>query len=114
MTRKFRFNGYGNRKPCSDDATYGEVNPDTEYFFTDIVLTPGKIYEARWIDDYDGSRFPDAQFVDDEGTPMTQELRFFTEIFDEGDDWIDTVSEPSPLELAVMDASAEELRLQFE
>lgn len=30
------------------------------------------------------------------------------------DDWLDTVSEPSPAELAQMDASAEELRLQFE
>ena len=109
MTRKFKFLGYGNRVPTQADE-YEDMNSDTEYWFDSIVLTVGKIYEALSINT--GYSLPDdAQFIDDEGTPMTQELRFFEEVFEDAEMENDGVS---PKDLAIMDASAEELRLQFE
>lgn len=80
-TRKFKFIGYGDRLPYSGDS-YEDMNSDTHYFFTSGVFTEGKVYEAEYIDDYDGDCPADGAFFDDEDDLMVQELQFFEEVLE--------------------------------
>jgi hypothetical protein len=115
MTRKFKFLGYGNKLPFPG-GNYPEMNQETHYWFVDDenVFVVGKVYEALYVHEFNDPKYQDdARFDLGNGDDFCQELQFFQEVFEE-EDWIDFVIEPSVEELAQMNASAEELRLQFE
>lgn len=117
MTRKFKFLGYGNRKPYSRikklSKDYLHMNQKKFYWYDSPVFTVGKIYEALEIDlDYANGYFPEGRFIDDEGDEMNQELQFFEEVFEE--DWREMEDDGvSPEELERMNQSALELEAQF-
>lgn len=93
--RYFRFDGY-----------LGQGKKD----FSGGEWVIGKIYPAQDFEYYEGTDLePDADFLDDEGNWWTQNLCFFTEVFDS--EYFG--NEPSPLEMAIMNASALELEVQF-
>lgn len=112
MTRKFRFLGYGGRKPF--EGEYSDMNHSTHYWYGDDegYFVVGQMYEALYVNTYDWGYPSEARFVINDNLTLCQELQFFEEVF--GDDapefdenWDKGLVEPSEEELLLMDMTCE-------